>query len=126
MDCAALHAPPMEHSIDQHVFDDLQATLGAAFVADLVETYAAETLALITQLRYLLKGGEAESFRRVARSVHLNAHSLGAARMATLARNLEIAGSASEIGSVNTLALEFDAGLTTLRALVLSSPRLGP
>ena len=70
--------------IDPHAFDELQATAGADFVAELVDTFAEEAPLLLDEMRRALAAGEGERFRRAAHSLKSNSSTFGAARLADL------------------------------------------
>ena len=103
--------------IDPHVFDELQATAGADFVVDLVETFAEEAPSLLAELRSALSDGAAERFRRAAHSLKSNSSTFGATRMAEMARALELGGLPHDASGVDALAREFDTSLAALQAL---------
>ncbi|MEO7761467.1 MAG: Hpt domain-containing protein, partial [Casimicrobiaceae bacterium] len=115
-------AQPMSQSvIDPHVFDELQANAGADFVIELVDTFAEEAPALLTEMRsaVLANGaaGAAERFRRAAHSLKSNSHTFGATRMAEMARTLELGGMPHDASGVDALAHEFATTLAALHAL---------
>ena len=73
-------------AIDLAVFNELQATAGEDFVAELVDTFLEEAPQMFRELRAALRDGDAERFRRAAHSLKSNAHTFGATRLAALAR----------------------------------------
>lgn len=106
--------------IDREVFADLQASAGAEFVADLVETFAQESGQALLELRRALQQGAAVAFRRHAHSIKSSAQSLGALRLADVARQLEIGGLAlaqDEPAVLDRLDQEFELGVSLLRGL---------
>ena len=70
-----MHAEP----VDRATLDELAASLGQGFVAELAGTFLAEAPALLGALRRALADGDAESFRRAAHTLKSNAHTFGAA-----------------------------------------------
>ena len=106
--------PPV---IDPHVFDELQATAGADFVLELVDTFAEEAPDLLAELHSALDAGAAERFRRAAHSLKSNSNTFGATRLAAMARALELGGLPPNADAVDALAPEIDATLAALRAL---------
>ena len=75
--------------IDMSTYSDLQATVGAEFVGELIDTYCEETPRLLLELQAALSCGETEAFRRAAHSIKSSSASLGALPLAALARELE-------------------------------------
>lgn len=106
-----------EPTIDPHAFDELQATAGADFVAELVDTFAEEAPTLVDELRSALAAGSAERFRRAAHSLKSNGTTFGAVRLAALARTLELGGLPPDAGGIDALAAELATTLAALRAL---------
>lgn len=103
--------------IDPHIFDDLQATAGADFVVELVETFGEEAPQLVEELRSALAARSAERFRRAAHSLKSNGNTFGATRMAEMARALEIGGLPPDAAAVDALAAELETTLVALRTL---------
>ena len=103
--------------IDPHTFDELQANAGADFVLELVDTFAEEAPRLLAELRSALAAGAAERFRRAAHSLKSNSHTFGAARLAAMARTLELEGLPTDAAGVEALEPEIDSTLAALRAL---------
>jgi HPt (histidine-containing phosphotransfer) domain-containing protein len=103
--------------IDPHAFDELQATAGADFVAELVDTFAEEAPLLLDEMRRALAAGEGERFRRAAHSLKSNSSTFGAARLADLARALELGGPPQDAAPVDAFAHEFTRTLAALQAL---------
>jgi histidine phosphotransfer protein HptB len=95
-----------ESLIDPAVFSDLQATAGADFVVELVDTFAEEAPPLVDELRQALAAGQAERFRRAAHSLKSNSHTFGAAALAEQARALELGGLPGSAAPVEALADE--------------------
>ncbi len=105
-------APPL---IDPHVFDELQANVGADFVVELIETFAAEAPALIADLRHAQQAQDGARFRRCAHALKSNGNAFGATRLGTLARALEHGGLPADAAPIDTLAHAFEATLADLR-----------
>jgi HPt (histidine-containing phosphotransfer) domain-containing protein len=76
-------------AIHREAIDQLSATMGAPFVAELIATFAEDGRALVAALRQGFGGGDLDGFRRAAHSLKSNAETLGAIRLAGLARELE-------------------------------------
>jgi histidine phosphotransfer protein HptB len=81
-----------ESPIDLGVYSELQATTGAEFVAELVDTFLEEAPGMLAELRSARAQGHAERFRRAAHSLKSNASVFGAVRVAARARELELKG----------------------------------
>jgi HPt (histidine-containing phosphotransfer) domain-containing protein len=63
--------------------------MGAAFVAELVDTFADDAGMQIAALRQALLAPDVDAFRRAAHSLKSTSESLGARTVATRARELE-------------------------------------
>jgi len=113
------HALPEMPTIDAAVFADLEATAGAGFVAELVQTFGEEAPKLLGELRGALDQreapGAAERFRRAAHSLKSNSNTFGALRLAELARTLELAGLPADARPLDALEAEFARTLAALR-----------
>ncbi|MCW5633603.1 MAG: Hpt domain-containing protein [Rubrivivax sp.] len=107
----------MSAAVDRAAFAELQATAGADFAAELVQTFAEEGPKLLVELHAALAAGSADRFRRAAHSLKSNGHTFGAPRLAELAHALEIGGLPADAAPVQALAAEFAATLPALRAL---------
>ena len=75
--------------IDRTAFERLTATMGGAFVAELIDTFVEDGRELIATLRRALAAGDLDAFRRAAHSLKSNSETLGAAGLAAPARELE-------------------------------------
>jgi PAS domain S-box-containing protein len=75
--------------IDKKVFDRLVATMGAAFVAELIDTSVEDGREQIATLKRALAQMDIDVFRRAAHSLKSTSETLGAVDMASLARELE-------------------------------------
>ncbi len=78
--------------IDAATFAELQASAGADFVGDLVDTFLEEAPIMLAELKSALAASQAEPFRRAAHSLKSNANTFGALALGTIARNLELGG----------------------------------
>ncbi len=106
-----------EPAIDLPTFTELQAAAGAAFVAELVGTFLEEAPLMLAELRSAQMAGAADAFRRAAHSLKSNSHTFGAARLGTLARELELGGLIADAGPLDALEAEYQrvaAALTEL------------
>jgi HPt (histidine-containing phosphotransfer) domain-containing protein len=107
-------------TIDPATFAELQATTGADFVVELVETFAEEAPAMLAEIRAAHDAADAERFRRGAHSLKSNSNTFGAVRLAEMARTLELGGLPSPAEGrvqLDAVAAELDAALAALQAL---------
>ncbi len=75
--------------IDRTTFDRLAATMGDAFVVELIETFDEDARELIGTLRRALAETDIDAFRRAAHSLKSTGETVGATGLAGLARELE-------------------------------------
>ena len=78
--------------IDLPTFRALEETVGADFVAELVDTFAAEAPLMLAEMRSARAAGDAERFRRAAHSLKSNCNTFGALALGAQARALEVKG----------------------------------
>jgi histidine phosphotransfer protein HptB len=106
----------MADEIDSEVFRELQATAGAEFVAELVDTFLEEAPGMLAALREARAADDADAFRRAAHSLKSNSLTFGATALADAARGLELGGIGSD-EAIDALQREFDAAAQALKAL---------
>jgi HPt (histidine-containing phosphotransfer) domain-containing protein len=101
-----------EPILDEAVLAELKATTGndPAFVRELVDSYLAEAPAQIEGIATAISGSDAAALVRPAHTLKSSSATVGAMRLATVARRLEISGRS---GAVDDGAV---ADLDTLRA----------
>ena len=108
-------------TIDQATFDELKATAGAEFVAELVDTFLAEAPAMLADLRRALAAGNADTFRRAAHSLKSNSNTFGALTLGALAKNLELTGIAPAVeakgATLDALTAEYARVAAALKEL---------
>jgi histidine phosphotransfer protein HptB len=105
-------------AIDPIAFAELQASAGADFVRELIDTFLEEAPPMLAELREALAGARAEPFRRVAHSLKSNASTFGAATLAATARDLELQGlAAATPAALAALAQQYAAAAAELKAL---------
>ena len=105
-------------AIDPAVFAELQATAGADFVRELIDTFLEEAPPMLAELSDALGAGRAEAFRRAAHSLKSNASTFGAATLAAMARDLELQGiAAATPAALGALAQHYDQVAADLKAL---------
>ena len=104
-------------TIDPTTFAELQATTGAEFVVELVETFAEEAPQMLAEIRSGHAASDAERFRRAAHSLKSNSSTFGAVRLAEMARTLELGGLPGSSAPLDAVAAELDATLAALKTL---------
>ena len=108
----------MSSAIDPVAFAELQASAGADFVRELIDTFLEEAPPMLAELREALAGARAEPFRRAAHSLKSNASTFGAATLAAMARDLELQGfAAATPAALAALAQQYAAAAAELKAL---------
>ena len=91
---------PAAAAIDRSAVERLTATMGAAFVAELIDTFAADARELIATLERALGETDLDAFRRAAHSLKSTSESLGAMGLAALARDLEATARTGSLAGV--------------------------
>lgn len=107
----------MPETIDRAVFTELQATAGADFVAELVNTFFEEAPQMLAELRAAHAAGAAERFRRAAHSLKTNANTFGAAVLGAKARELELGGLPGDASGIDALQALYETAATALKDL---------
>jgi len=105
-------------TIDRAVFSELQATAGADFVVELLNTFFEEAPRMLAELRAAQAGGAADRFRRAAHSLKTNANTFGTAALGAAARDLEHGGLPADARGIDALQAQYDAAVSALKALV--------
>jgi HPt (histidine-containing phosphotransfer) domain-containing protein len=103
--------------IDRTTFAELQATAGADFVVELVDTFLEEAPQILAELKSALAAGSAERFKRAAHSLKTNAHTFGATALGARARELELGGLPSDGRGVDALELAYRQAAAALLEL---------
>jgi histidine phosphotransfer protein HptB len=96
--------------IDLATFEALQATTGAEFVRELIDTFLTEAPGMLDDLRSSLAAKDADRFRRAAHSLKSNSNTFGALPLGAMAKKLELEGfgSAESAGDlIDALASEY-------------------
>jgi len=106
-------------AIDMAVFAELQATAGAEFVEELVDTFLEEAPGMLGALRSAAAAGQADAYRRAAHSLKSNANTFGASALGAMARELELGGlpPAGQDGGMAALEAEYARVATRLQEL---------
>jgi HPt (histidine-containing phosphotransfer) domain-containing protein len=111
----------MDRAIDTDVFRELQATAGADFVVELVDTFFEEAPAMLAELRNARAAEDADRFRRAAHSLKSNSHTFGALPLGALAREIELTGMspdpARDAARLDALEAEYGRAATALKDL---------
>jgi signal transduction histidine kinase/CheY-like chemotaxis protein/HPt (histidine-containing phosphotransfer) domain-containing protein len=103
--------------IDIPTYRQLEATAGADFAAELVGTFLEEAPSMLVELRTAHAASDHDSFRRVAHSIKSNSATFGAVTLATLARELELAGLPTGTGPLDRLDVACEQASSALRKL---------
>ena len=104
-------------TIDAATFAELQATTGADFVVELVDTFAEEAPQMLAEIRAAHATADAERFRRASHSLKSNSNTFGAVRLAEMARTLELGGLPADAGPLDAVAIELEAAVVALKSL---------
>ena len=101
-------------TIDPATFAELEASAGADFVKELVDTFLEEAPPMLDELRTALAAGDTETFRRAAHSLKSNSQTFGALTLGAMARELELGGLAAN-PPLEPLAQEYARVAAALR-----------
>jgi HPt (histidine-containing phosphotransfer) domain-containing protein len=106
-------------AIDEAAFAELQASAGAHFVGELIDTFLEEAPAMLDELRAAAASASAVAFRRAAHSLKSNANTFGATVLGDMARELELNGvpAAGHEAALASLAQEYARVAARLREL---------
>ena len=106
-----------EKAIAHPTFDELKQTVGAEFVAELVDTFLEEAPQMLAALRAAFDAQAADPFRRAAHSLKTNAYTFGASALGGQARALEQGGLPSDGTGLDALDAAYAEAAAMLRAL---------
>ena len=105
-------APGAAPAIDPTAIEALTASMGGAFIVELIDTFGEDARELIAALRRALAAADLDGFRRAAHSLKSTSETLGAAGLAAMARELETqarAGNVEGAGDrIERLAAEYE------------------
>lgn len=108
-------------AIDLDRYTELQATAGADFVVELVDTFLQEAPMMLAELHAARSVDDADRFRRAAHSLKSNSHTFGALALGALARDLELTGmsvdTAQDAARLDALEAEYARAAAALKAL---------
>jgi PAS domain S-box-containing protein len=109
---------PAAAGVDPAAVERLTATMGAAFVAELIDTFAEDARGQVTSLRQAFAATDVDAFRRAAHSLKSTSETLGAMGLAELARELEAQARAGSLeGAAARLERLADTCETVTRTL---------
>lgn len=103
--------------IHMPTFTELQETVGAEFVTELIDTFFEEAPPMLAELRRAFTAQDAEHFRRTAHSLKTNANTFGALALGTRARELEQGGLPADTAGLDALDASYAEAVDALRAL---------
>jgi len=106
-----------EELIDVATFTELQETVGAEFVVELVDTFLEEAPQMLAEMRAAFNAQAAEPFRRAAHSLKTNANTFGALPLGVKARELELGGLPGDAVVLDALDAAFAESAAALREL---------
>jgi HPt (histidine-containing phosphotransfer) domain-containing protein len=112
----------LDAPIDETAFAQLLETVGGdrAFLAELIETYLADSPGLLDEMRVALTADDRVALRRAAHTLKSTSSSLGALELAATCRELEGAASDAAPAELATradeVALRYGAARAALQA----------
>ena len=97
--------PPI---VDERVLAEVMAATGddIGFVRELLETYLADTPAQLDAMTAALEADDAAALVRPAHTLKSSSSSIGAMRLSSRARELELAGRSGALGPADRASLE--------------------
>jgi len=109
----------MTSAIDPARFAELQATAGADFVIELIDTFLGEAPTILAEMRAARDAADGDRFRRAAHSLKSNGNTFGALTLGELARELELGGlgadPARDLARIEALEAEYARVATALK-----------
>ena len=112
-----MSAEPIRNAIDAPTFAELEASAGADFARELIDTFLEEAPAMLAELRGALAAGNAEGFRRAAHSLKSNANTFGALALGARARELELGGMPADAQPLDALDADYARAAAALAEL---------
>jgi GAF domain-containing protein/CheY-like chemotaxis protein/HPt (histidine-containing phosphotransfer) domain-containing protein len=113
--------PESGPAVDRGAVEQLTATMGGAFVAELIDTFVEDGRQLMATLRTSLAAADLDAFRRAAHSLKSNGETLGATSVTAHARELEAmarGGSLDGAGErLEPLAARYEAAVRALEEI---------
>jgi HPt (histidine-containing phosphotransfer) domain-containing protein len=118
-----------EPILDEAVLAELKATTGddPAFVRELVDSYLAEAPAQSEGIAAAISGSDAAALVRPAHTLKSSSATVGAMRLATVARRLEITGRSGALddgasADLDTLRVEWSAAVEAFQTWLAGNP----
>jgi HPt (histidine-containing phosphotransfer) domain-containing protein len=104
--------------IDSHALEAMLEMVGGdtAFLAEMIDTYLADSPQLLDDLGRAVAAEDAELLRRVAHSLKSNSEGFGAMALAAIARRLEELGKAKALEGAAALLAEATAEYERVQA----------
>lgn len=119
--------PPV---LDESVLGELLESTGddRAFVEELVATYLADAGTHVTEIAAAVEADDADALVRPAHTLKSSSATVGAVRLAAVARELEMAGRSGSLDAaardaVETVQVEWRATTEQLQAWLVKEPR---
>ena len=92
-----------------------------AFLAEMIDTYLADSPQLLTDLGQAVAAGDAELLRRAAHSLKSNSENFGAHALAAIARALEELGKRGELAGAAALVAKGTAEYERVQPALLAA-----
>lgn len=111
-----------DETLDQAALAELLETVGDdhEFLVELIATYLGDSPGLVAGMRSGLASGDAAEVRRAAHTLKSTSATFGAARLASMSREIEAAAAAGDLAGlapqVEVAAVEYEAVAEALRA----------
>jgi two-component system sensor histidine kinase/response regulator len=119
--------PPV---LDESVLGELLESTGddQAFVEELVATYVADAATHVQEIAAAVEADDADALVRPAHTLKSSSATVGAVRLATVARELEIAGRSGSLDAAardaaGTVQAEWQSAADQLQAWLAKGPR---
>jgi HPt (histidine-containing phosphotransfer) domain-containing protein len=111
------------HPIDSQALVAMLEMVGGdtAFLAEMIDTYLADSPQLLDNLRQAVAAGNAELLRRAAHSLKSNSEGFGATNLAAIARRLEDLAKGGITDGATALLAEATAEYERVRAALLAA-----
>ncbi|HWH82064.1 MAG TPA: Hpt domain-containing protein [Burkholderiaceae bacterium] len=103
--------------IDRVAFAELEASAGADFALELVDTFLEEAPTMLAELRRAHAAANADAFRRAAHSLKSNSLTFGATELARQARALELQGLPADSAPLDALDAAYARAAAALKGL---------
>ena len=112
-----------DEPIDDAAFAELLDTVGGdrEFLAELVDTYIADSPVQFADLRAALAAGDAGSARRAAHSLKSTSASMAAGRLSAICRGIEAACAAGQLGGLEARVDEAAAEYVLVEAALTAA-----